>query len=554
MRIAPGVPSPGGWGPRLSGTPERTASERTGAPPIARGKLKRVARPSVQILDTTLRDGEQTPNVAYTPSEKIQIARLLLREVNVDRIEFGQARISPGEATAVRRITSWARKSKLEERVEILGYVDGKKSVDWIVENGGAVLNLLTKGSREHCEKQLRSTPEKHFKDISETIRYARRRGLSVNVFLEDWSSGVQDSFDYVFGHVSNLCGLGVKRIFLPDTLGILNTSDTERYVGLMTRTWPDLTFEYHAHNDYGLATANCLAAVEAGARGLHTSVNGMGERSGNTRLAELIASLHDLSPYRTQVNESKLTAMSELVSTFSGKPIADNAPVIGRDVFTQTAGIHADGDTKAGLYANKLLPSRFGRRRRYALGKMSGKASLDQNLNTLGIKLLPENRDLVLQRIIELGDKKHTVTPEDLPMIIADVLKTPEDQVIRIESYEIQSRSDDLPSAKLSLSYRGRRVEASSTGDGGYDAFMQALAKATRKLGLKLPSLIDYKVRIPPGGKSGAIVETLITWRLGARAEPFSTLAVDSDQTAAAVIATEKMLNLIVKPRTKRA
>ena len=539
----------GAWGPAGPQAPVlRGASGKAG------GKLRPVARPMIQILDTTLRDGEQTPNVSYTPPEKIQIARLLLREVNVDRIEFGQARISPGEAEAVRRITSWARKSNLEQRVEILGYVDGKRSVDWITKNGGAVMNLLTKGSREHCEKQLRSTPEKHFKELAETIRYARHRGLTVNVFLEDWSSGVRDSFDYVFAHVSNLSGLGVKRVFLPDTLGILNPSDTERYVGLMTRTWPDVTFEYHAHNDYGLATANCLAAVEAGARGLHTSVNGMGERSGNSRLAEVVASLHDLTQQRTRINEKKLTAVSELVATFSGKPIADNTPVVGRDVFTQTAGIHADGDTKANLYANTLLPGRFGRRRHYALGKMAGKASLDQNLKALGIKLLPENRDLVLQRIIELGDKKHSVTPEDLPMIIADVLKTPKDQLVRIESYEIHSRNDDLPSAKLCLSYQGKRVETSSTGDGGYDAFMQALAKATRKLGLKLPTLIDYKVRIPPGGKSGAIVETLITWRQGARSRPFSTLAVDSDQVAAAVIATEKMLNLITKPRATGA
>lgn len=513
-----------------------------------------MARQIIQILDTTLRDGEQTPNVAYTPAEKVQIARLLLREVKVDRIEFANARISEGEAAAVRRIMTWARRSKLEDRVEILGYVDGKRSVDWIVKHGGAALNLLTKGSRVHCEKQLRSTPEQHFKSIAETIRYARRRGLVVNVFLEDWSNGVQDSFEYVFAHISNLNGLGVKRVFLPDTLGILNPSDTERYVGLMTRTWPDLHFEFHAHNDYGLATANCLAAIEAGARGLHTSVNGMGERTGNTRLAEIVASLHDLTPYRTRLDESKLTAISEMVSTFSGKAIADNAPVVGRDVFTQTAGIHADGDWKASLYANKLLPSRFGRRRRYALGKMSGKASLDQNLAALGIKLLPENRELVLQRIIELGDKKHTVTLEDLPMIIADVLKTPEHQLVRIESYEIHSRNDDLPSANLCLAYQGQKVEASSTGDGGYDAFMQALTKATRKLGLKLPTLVDYKVRIPPGGKSGALVETVITWRMGARARPFSTLAVDSDQAAAAVIATEKMLNLVAEPRNTRA
>ncbi len=501
---------------------------------------------TIEILDTTLRDGEQTPNVSYTPSEKFQLAQLLLKDVQVSRIEVAQARISEGEAEAVRRITAWARKSKLANRVEIMGYVDGKISVDWIVGYGGKVINLLTKGSRDHCEKQLRMTPERHFKEIAETIRYARRRNLVVNVYLEDWSGGVRGSFDYVFAHVSNLTSLGVKRIYLPDTLGILDPESTHRYVTLMTQTWPDLHFEFHAHNDYGLAAANCLAAINAGARGVHTSVNGMGERTGNTRLAEVVACVHDMTKYRTTVNEHRLTAVSEMVTTFSGKAIADNTPVVGRDVFTQTGGIHADGDAKADLYANKLLPKRFGRRRSYALGKMSGKASLDQNLKKLGIKLMPENRDLVLKRIVELGDKKHTVTAEDLPLIIADVLKSPREQTVRIEKYEINSSTEKPPNASLSVSFQNETVSAASDGDGGYDAFMRALAKATRKLGLKLPTLVDYKVRIPPGGKSGALVETVITWQKTPRSEPFSTLAVDPDQTAAAVTATEKMLNLI--------
>ena len=500
-------------------------------------------------MDTTLRDGEQTPNVAYAPSEKAQIARLLLREVNVDRIEIANARISEGEAEAVRRITTWARKARLSPRIEILGYVDGRTSVDWIVENGGTAINLLTKGSRKHCEKQLRMTPERHFKGIAETIRYARKRELIVNVYLEDWSSGVRDSFDYVFSSVENLRALDVKRVYLPDTLGVLSPADTSDYVSLMVRTWPDLHFEFHAHNDYGLATANSLAAVEAGARGVHTSVNGMGERSGNTRLAEVVASIHDHSAFRTQIHENRLTQISDMVGTFSGKIVSDNSPVVGRDVFTQTAGIHADGDIKANLYANRLAPRRFGRKRRYALGKMSGKASLDQNLKALGIQLLPENRKLVLRRIVELGDKKHTVTAEDLPMIIADVLKKPQEELVKIERYEIVSTKGDLPTASLALRYRGEEVEAQSDGDGGYDAFMKALAKACRKFDIKLPQLVDYSVRIPPGGKTGALVEAVITWRKETRSRPFSTQGVDSDQVAAAVIATEKMLNLIVAP-----
>jgi D-citramalate synthase len=511
-----------------------------------------VASAQIQIMDTTLRDGEQTPNVAYTPSEKFQIAQLLLREVRVDRIEVASARVSEGEAAAVRRITAWARKARLGPQIEILGYVDGQRSVDWIVENGGSAINLLTKGSREHCEKQLRLVPERHFKDIADTVRYARRRRLVVNVYLEDWSSGVRESFDYVFAHMQNLAGLGVKRVYLPDTLGNLSPDETGRYLELMTRTWPDQHFEFHGHNDYGLAVANCLAALRAGARGVHTSVNGMGERAGNTPLAGAVAAIHDLSGHETQVRESRLVTISEMVSTFSGKPIAENTPVVGRDVFTQTAGIHADGDQKADLYANRLAPRRFGQRRRYALGKLSGKASLDQNLRALGVKLQPQMRDLVLQRIVELGDKKHTVTQEDLPLIIADVLKTPEEELVRIESYDIPATSDDLPHARVQLAYRGRSVSASSGGDGGYDAFMKALARACRKHDLRLPTLLDYKVRIPPGGKTGALVETVITWRPGPRSEPFTTRGVDSDQIAAAVMATEKMLNLMAS-RTNR-
>lgn len=512
------------------------------------------AHVALEIMDTTLRDGEQTPELAYTPAEKVQIGRVLLREVQVDRIEVASARASEGEAEAVRRICTWARRQKLLERIEVLGFADVDKSVDWIVEQGGKVLNLLTKGSRHHCEEQLRMTPERHFKGIADTVRCAQGRGAVVNVYLEDWSHGVRDSFDYVFSHVSQLQELGVRRVMLPDTLGVLSPADVTRYFGLMVETWPDLHFDFHGQNDYGLATANSIAAVRAGARGVHTSVNGLGERAGNTHLAELVAAIHDMTPARTRVNESKLTMVSDVVSTFSGKVVGGNMPVVGRDVFTHTAGIHADGESKGRLYTTRLHARRFGRRQRYALGKLAGKASLDQNLRALGIRLQPESRDLVLQRIVELGDKKHSVTAADLPLIIADVLKTPSDQLVHIDEYDIRSTSRELPTASVRVSYQGRTHEESATGDGGYDAFVKALAKAARKLELKLPQLVDYKVRIPPGGRSGALVETVITWRASPRSAPFATLGVDSDQVAAAVIATEKMLNLVASRSAPRS
>jgi D-citramalate synthase len=327
----------------------------------------------------------------------------------------------------------------------------------------------------------------------------------------------------------------------------VLSPDGVSRYVGLMTATWPDTVFEFHAHNDYGLSTANCLAAVRAGARGVHTSVNGMGERTGNTRLSEIVAALHDHTEFRTGVAEKRLASVSRLVETFSGKDVAANTPIVGRDVFTQTAGIHADGDAKGDLYGSRLAPARFGQKRRYALGKLSGKASLDHNLKELGIELRPENRELLLQRIIELGDKKHTVNVADLPYIIADILKTPEDQRVRVAAYEVTVATDERPHARVQLRYHRRSAKASATGDGGYDALMNALRRAARKLDLEVARLEDYRVRIPPGGRTAALVETLITWKSDLHDDgTFSTLGVDPDQLAAAVIATEKMLNAL--------
>lgn len=511
----------------------------------------------IAVMDTTLRDGEQTPDVSYFPEEKLQLARLLLTDVKLDRIEIASTRVSSGEREAAKLVVDWARKQRMLSRVEILGYCDGSTSVNWIVGTGGRVMNLLTKGSERHCRVQLGSTPEDHRKAVAQTFRAAKRKRVKVNAYLEDWSSGVRESFHYVYEMVQLLRELGVQRVFLADTLGIFSPTDVRRYVGLMVETWPDLTFEFHGHNDYGLAAANALAAVRSGAAGVHTSVNGLGERTGNARLAEVVAAIHDHTEFHTGIVESRLSALSRLVEMFSGKDVAANTPIVGRDVYTQTAGIHADGDAKGDLYESRLLPSRFGERRRYALGKLSGKASLDHNLKALGIELRAEDKSLVLQRIIELGDRKNVISVQDLPYIIADVLKSPAEQRVSVESYHVTVGTDEEPRAEVMLAYRGKSATARATGDGGYDAFMTALRKAARKFQIEVPRLDDFRVRIPPGGRSAALVETVITWKSDNPEHPtFTTLGLDSDQLAAAVIATEKMLNAVLmqpKPRKRR-
>ncbi len=499
----------------------------------------------IEILDTTLRDGEQTPGVSFTPAEKLELARLLISRLKIDRLEIGSARVSEGERDGVVQILNWAAHRDCLDNMEILGFADGGRSVDWIVKAGGRCINLLAKGSEKHCLTQLRKNPARHFSEVEAEITRAAQAGLTVNLYLEDWSNGMRCSFHYVYEFLNRMRGLPVRRFMLPDTLGILNTDEVSTYFQWLTRAFPEFRFDFHGHNDYGMVTANSIAAVQAGANGIHTTVNGLGERAGNQPLAQFIAALNDMTSCRCRVPERELAHASETVQGISGKRCAWNTPVVGADVFTQTCGVHADGDKKGELYCNALLPERFNRKRIYALGKLSGKASLEQNLDSLGICLTPEIRQKVLAEIVRLGDKKKTMTPADLPYIVSAVMRTPLESRVKVIDFEITTRCNGSPKAKIIMEFDGERITASSSGDGGYDAFSKALRKCMRHFDLEMPRLLDYQVTIPPGGKTDALVETTITW--GFNGKTFVTNGVDSDQVVAAVNATEKMLNAVL-------
>jgi D-citramalate synthase len=499
----------------------------------------------VEIMDTTLRDGEQTQGVSYAPLEKLHIAKLLLRELKVDRIEIASARVSSGEFEALSKITEWARHNNLHRKVEVLGFVDGDISINWINDAGGKVDNLLCKGSLRHLEKQLRKTPEQHIKEIQGIIRKAETLEMDVNIYLEDWSNGMINSPDYVFYMIDSLREENIRRFMLPDTLGILNPDQTYEFCKKITDRYPDLHFDFHSHNDYDLAVANVFSAVRAGIKGIHTTVNGLGERAGNAPLSSVIGVLRDQLHAETGINEFEITRVSKIVETFSGIRIPVNKPVIGENVFTQTSGIHADGDSKDNLYYNNLMPERFGRKRKYALGKQSGKATVKKNLEEFGLTLSPESLAQVTQRVIELGDKKENVTADDLPFIIADVLGN--DQInykIFIKNYSLSLSYGLKPSASVQIEIEGILYQETSSGDGQYDAFMKALRLIYDKLGKHLPTLVDYEVSIPPGGATDALVETKITW--DHKGKDFKTRGLDADQTESAIKATERMLNIV--------
>ena len=328
--------------------------------------------------------------------------------------------------------------------------------------------------------------------------------------------------------------------------MGILTPSESFEFVSGIRQKYPDLHLDFHAHNDYDLSVSNVMESIKAGADGLHLTINGMGERAGNAPMASVVAVVNDFMSNNTKigVNEKALNTVSKLVETFSGFRIPVNKPIVGDNVFTQTAGIHADGDNKNNLYFNDLLPERFGRKRKYALGKSSGKANIQKNLQELGLSLDDDDLKRVTQRIIELGDKKQVVTKEDLPYIIAEVLESNSHEVkVIINSYVLTHSKGLRPSTTVALTIEGESFEESAQGDGQFDAFMNAIREIYEKKDVALPELIDYAVRIPPGSHSDALCETIITWKNGSE---FKTRGLDSDQTVSAIKATEKMLNII--------
>lgn len=499
----------------------------------------------ITIMDTTLRDGEQTSGVSFTETEKLNIAKLLLEDLKVDRIEVASARVSEGEFKGAKNIFDWAWEHGYENRVEVLGFVDDKESLNWIEKAGGKVINLLTKGSLKHCQLQLRKTPEQHIDDIKNVLENAEEMGIRPNIYFEDWSNGMRNSPEYMYQMLDALQDTNIDRFMLPDTLGILNHEETYKFCLDMKQRYPKLNFDFHAHNDYDLSTANVFSAIKAGITGIHCTLNGLGERAGNVSLSSIIGIVQDHFRYEMNVDEKKLYKVSKFVESFSGIRIPANKPIIGANVFTQTSGIHADGDHKDNLYFNDLLPERFGRKRQYALGKMSGKASIIKNLEDLGIELDKDEMKKITERVIELGDKKETVTKEDLPYIISDVLKSEViDEKIKIVNYSLSVAEGLRSMATLRIEIHGKIYQETASGDGQYDAFMIALWRIYDRLEKEHPVLIDYVVTIPPGGKTDALVECSITWDF--KGNTFKTRGLDSDQTIAAIKGTIRMLNII--------
>lgn len=502
-------------------------------------------KPKIKIFDTTLRDGEQTSNVSFSPDEKLIIAENLLSVLKFDRVEIGSCRVSEKELQAIKKISEWAEKNGFIDQVEVLSFTDYNKSIDWLLQTESRKINLLTKGSLKHCQMQLKKTPQEHWHDVEQTLEYAELKGIKYSIYLEDWSRGIQESPDYVWLMIERLSKLNPQSLILCDTMGILNPWKTQELVNDVVDKFPNQNFDFHCHNDYGFAVANSIYAVKSGIDCVHGSINGLGERAGNTNLIEFCVALKDHLGFNGFAEEN-FALISGIIERFSGKKISHNMPIVGRDVFTQTAGIHADGDNKGDLYKSNLKPERFNRNIEYSLGKMSGRGNLEMNLRNLGIILTAEQKQIVLAKIVEMADAKKVITKDDLPFIIADITgQESEQKIFEVVDFVITSTSGLSPTANIKIKYQDQEYSQSASGNGGYDAFMQALSKIAKKADFMIPKLIDFEVSIPRGGSTNALVETVISWQDG-----ITTSGTMPDQITSCIRATEKAINIFEKKK----
>ena len=306
------------------------------------------------------------------------------------------------------------------------------------------------------------------------------RKGLKVNVYLEDWSNGYHNSPDYVFGLMDNLKDAGISHFMLPDTLGVMSPEEVLASIGDMCSRYPSLQFDFHPHNDYGLATANVMAAVRAGVSSVHCTVNCLGERAGNASLAEVAVVLRDKMAMELSIDESHIVRISQMVENFSGKRVAANAPIVGADVFTQTAGIHADGDQKGGLYKTRLSPERFSRTRSYALGKMSGKASLKKNLE-LWKSICPRKiRKRCWPVSCSSAIRSRRSPPTTCRSSSPTCWKAKVTSTSSLLNCSITSGLNLESTASIRVEVNGEKHLAVGSGNGGFDAFIDAHGQGT--------------------------------------------------------------------------
>ena len=488
---------------------------------------------TIKVFDTTLRDGEQTPGVSLAPEQKLQIAKQL-DVLGVDVIEAGTAIISEGEQRGIKLITKEGLNAEICSFARLL-----KGDIDAAIKCDVDTVNLVAPVSDAHIKKKLRMDRATVTAKTIEMSEYVKSHGLKVEISSEDASRADMGFLKSFFTDLSTV----VDRLCFCDTVGVLYPERTrEIFQPLCTFNTP---VSVHCHNDFGLATANTIAAVSAGAEVVHVTVNGLGERAGNASLEEVVTALELLYGAKTAITKAKMYETSRLVRNLTKMPIAPNRPLMGDNAFTHESGMHVHGTLADKSLYEPVDPALIGRTRRFAFGKHTGKASVMSVLDEMGLTADDDQMKRIVEKIKELGDKGKLVTDSDFQAIVEDVLSIEKEEKIKLIDLSIVAGKNVYPTASIRLEIDGEDMVEAGVGVGPVDAAINALKKAMSGMEMNDLRLEEYHVDAITGG-TDALVNVVVKISRGDKTMTAS--GVDEDIVLASVYALINGVNRLYR------
>ncbi|KXB06325.1 citramalate synthase [candidate division MSBL1 archaeon SCGC-AAA382F02] len=454
----------------------------------------------VKIFDTTLRDGEQTPGVSFTPDQKIRIARQL-DELQVDVIEAGFPIVSKGEKNSVKKIVD----EDLDTEICALSRSsdeDLETALDCNVDS----IHLFIATSDLHLEKKLDLTREEALEKAVTSVEKAKENGVIVEFSAEDATRTELGYLKEIYEAVENA---GADRINIPDTVGVA-TPKAMRNLTEEIKKVVDIPISVHCHDDFGLAVSNSVAAVETGAEQIHAAINGLGERAGNASLEEVVMTLRSLYDIKPRVKTEALVKTSSLLERITGIQVPPNKAIVGDNAFAHEAGIHVDGVLKSPGTYEALSPELVGHHRRITLGKHTGKKSVKKQLDELEIETTKEQLEEITARLKDIGDKGKIITDADLRAIAESVVGTlpREEKAVKLKEATVTTGSTVTPTSSIRLSVKGEDRIGSATGVGPVDAAIKALRDVMGEISEL--SLKEYHLDAITGG-SDALADVTV-------------------------------------------
>ena len=449
----------------------------------------------VRIFDTTLRDGEQSPGVALSPENKLNIAKKL-DELGVDAIETGFPVISEGEQKAIKMIT------QANLSAELCGLArTNQQDIDAVVDCGLKYVHTFIATSDIHLQYKLHLSQDQALEKAIESVEYAKSRGLQVEFSAEDATRTDRDFLKKIFTAVTKA---GADRIDIPDTVGY----STPQYIAEITKDAIEATklpISVHCHNDFGLAVANAISGIQAGAQCAHVTINGIGERAGNASLEELVMALQCLKfdqSWETNIKTELLYETSKYVSKLAGMPVQPNKAIIGENAFGHESGIHTHGVLSNPLTYEPINPEIVGRNRWLRVGKHAGAHGVDAMLNEYGVQ--PDKNQLkkILEKVKAIGDQGKRVTDVELLSIANEVMGDSKlKRIVQLTGFSVSTGIGNMPYAFIKLNIDGNEHTATDYGVGPVDASLNAIQKITDKI--SEIRIMDYNLASISGGSS---------------------------------------------------